>query len=101
MRRATTPTHKYILPFETSEIKTLRVTYAQDCRIIVEKKESDATYIDEKTIQVTLSQSETVKFDAEKPIKIQVRILTNDDKALASQIYTRPCEDVLNSEVLV
>lgn len=99
MIRATTPTHHFELPLGREMIKKILVTYAQDDVIILEKDENSVVFND-NTVEVTLTQEETLKFDANKSVQIQIRVLTPDGKAPASPIYIVPCGKVLNSEVL-
>lgn len=100
MIRATTPTHKFILPFDCAEyIKELLITYAQLGGNVLEKTQDDVTY-DGDTISFTLSQEETNLFKANYDVEIQIRVLTKNNDAMASQIYTIPVMKVLNDEVL-
>lgn len=99
MIRATTPKHAFVLPFDYSEIQKLRIIYAQDDNIVLEKTEEDVTFNANK-IHFTLSQEETNLFDDKKPIELQVRVLTKSDNAIASRIYHLDCKKVLDDEVL-
>ena len=97
--RATTPTHIYTLPIDTSMLKRIRVTYEQEDRTILEKTETDCELVGSE-IRITLTQEETLLFDSDHRVKIQLRVLTNDGKALASEIVRKYARSCLNEEVL-
>lgn len=99
MIRATTVTHKFTLPLEFStQVKKLRVIYSQLNKNILVKTEKDVTS-DWKTIYVPLTQEETKCF-APIETKVQIRVLTVNDEALATKEYTFIVEDILDDEVL-
>lgn len=100
MRRGTTPTITFTLPFDTAGvIKDLRASFAQDNEIIIEKKIVDCT-LDGNTVSVDLSQEDTLKLTHDKAVKIQVKILTIDGQVIASIPRSVPCGEILNTEVL-
>ena len=99
MTRGTTPTHIFTLPIFASNIDKLRITYSQNQDIILEKTEADIERSG-KTIRYTLTQEETLKFNAKTSVNIQVRVLTTDNMALASPIKKLSVSEVLNEEVL-
>lgn len=106
MRRLTTPTHYFNFPIEIDTIKEILLTYAQHNEIVLNKTKEDFTF-DGNTGSITLTQEETALFEADdscckdNAIEIQLRVLTIDEKALATDIYKVPCRRVLNDEVLV
>ena len=99
MIRGTTPTHIFNLQIETETIKKVRVTYAQNDRILVEKTENDVT-LTPTAIKLTLKQEDTLKFAANMPVQIQLKVLTSGDVVLASPVKTIPVRVILNEEVL-
>lgn len=99
MRRLTTPTHTFKLPFLTSGIDKIKITYAQGNTPIVEKTKEDCQLEDYK-ISVTLTQEDTKKFDSNNDVQIQLRIKTTSGDVLASQIINEYCAAVLDDEVL-
>lgn len=99
MIRGTTPTHHFTIPIEAELVKEVRITYEQDGKLLVEKTEEDCT-IEEKTLSVRLTQEDTLKFSSKKKAELQVRILTTNGTALATEILKLEIEDVLNEEVL-
>ena len=98
MIRGTTPTHTFVLPFETTTVKSAKVVYAQSDVAIVEKTSCD---MDGNTLSVKLTQEETLKFDCKKNVEIQLRILTEGDDALTSDIIVVDVMRCLDDEVLV
>ena len=100
MIRGTTPTHQFVVPFDTSVLSEVLITYAQDNKLVLTKNIKDCT-IEQDVISVTLTQEETLRFDSDHHVKIQLRALTTGGDALASQIITRSVGDVLNDEVLL
>ena len=103
MYRVTTPTHTYTLPIETSSCKEILVSYKQN-NVLLEKHYQDGTLPSGMTLNgndviVNLTQAETKAFDNGK-IDAQVRVLTNANKAFASQIFTITHKDVINEEIL-
>lgn len=99
MRRGTTPTHTFTLPFSVDFIDKLRVVYAQRNIIKVVKKETDVTLRGNEVV-VKLTQQDTLKLNCKLTTDIQLRVLTTSGDALASDIYTRSTKRCLDDEVL-
>ena len=111
MIRATTPKHVFIFTTNPSVFSRILITYAQGGEIKLEKEKPDLTIREvtncrtqelEWEVSYRLTQEETSAFLATptKPVKVQIRILTDNDEALASEQYTIAVKDVLNDEVL-
>lgn len=112
MIRATTPKHSFIFEQDPSLFSRILITYVQGDTIVLEKEKSDLT-IEQKTnpkcgaiewvAWLRLTQEETKKFKATPgaQVKIQVRVLTNEGEALASDKKSISVQDVLNDEVLI
>lgn len=99
MIRATTPTHKFTLPFNyTQYVKKILITYSQKGNIVLEKNENDVQ-IDGNIVSYKLTQEETKLF-SNGDVRVQVRVLTIDNDALASKEQTVHIDNVLNDEVL-
>lgn len=100
MLRATTPTHRFTFPFDFSKnVAKLLITYSQWGEVILNKTEKDVK-IDGNTVYYKLSQEETSKFLSGGAVEIQARVLTINGTALASKVYSKPVNRVLNDEVL-
>ena len=98
MIRGTTPTHTFNLPFDAVLIDKLKITYAQNGVVVLTKEKADCK-IDGNAVAVKLTQEDTLKFDASR-VQIQIRVLTTGGDALASDIVTKPCGEVLEEGVL-
>ena len=94
----TTPTHIFKTSFDTSLIKKVRVLYSQDDVLILTKEDC---IIENNTISVTLTQEDTLKFDHNKEVKIQLRVLTLGNDALATVPRKVGVVECLETEVLV
>lgn len=99
MYRATTPSHRFTFPIDPENCEIIRITYAQNNKIILTKEKSDMT-ISDNTVTLVLTQEETKMFFARFPVQVQVRALTFDGKALASPTFTRDVKEVLDDGIL-
>ena len=99
MKKGATPTHHFILPFSCEWAKEIEITYAQNGNEVLKKYLQDCT-IEENSIFTTLSQQETFEFNEDFPVKIQIRILSEDDVCIVSNILSVSCAGCLSSEVL-
>lgn len=99
MIRATTPTHVFNIPFDTSLIKELLITYSQKKTPIIDKELEDCV-LDGKRIALTLTQRDTSKFSDRRGVEIQVRILTTSDTSLAGTIIETEVDRVLDDDIL-
>jgi hypothetical protein len=99
MIRGTTPTHTFKLPFDSFMIKDVRVIYAQN-DVEVFHKDIYECELDGNELRVTLTQSDTLKLNHRCTVQIQVRVLTTDDVAMASNISTISVGQCLNDEVI-
>ncbi len=82
----TTPTHIFEIPFDTAIVKEALVVYVQGGSEIV-RKETDDCSMEGKQIGVELTQEETLSFNPNMNVEIQIRVLTTEGVAYAS----RPC----------
>lgn len=98
MIRGTTPTHLFNLPIDTALIDKIKITYAQNGVVVLTKEKEDCKF-EGSTATVRLTQEDTLKFDASR-VQIQVRVLTTGGDAMASDIITKPCGEVLEEGVL-
>lgn len=89
MRRGTTPTLTFTLPFDGDNITKLSIAFAQKLHndkssIIFTKVLSDVE-IDDYDVSVTLSEDETLKLREDIPLEIQMRCAVGTSR-LASNI---------------
>ncbi|MDR0671879.1 MAG: hypothetical protein LBF64_06155 [Oscillospiraceae bacterium] len=96
MRRGTTPAHvfKTKLDLTPENVEKLFITYAQNGSVRVEKTLADAV-LAEKSVAVSLTQADTLRFDPDTIVSIQIRVLFADGTAIASNVLRVPVEIVL------
>lgn len=101
MRRGTTPTLTFTLPFQTSLIRVGFVTFKQRGKIVLDKALDDSgVALVDKQIQVTLTQAETLAMTTADTCKAQVRAILADGQTLASEIVEFPvCEILKDGEI--
>ena len=108
MIRGTTPTHTFIFDnLDPSTFKVLNIYYAQQGVELLSKSKDDCVFSSEETedgliysVSVTLTQEETLRFKPKYHVKVQLRVLTEDNCALATPEYEMSVQDVINDEVL-
>lgn len=99
MKRGTTPTHKFVLPFSVDMVEDAEVTYCQNRKEVLRKQATDCS-MDGNTIQLKLTQDETFLFAENTNVEIQLRVLTKGKDCLASDVFTVSCSRCLSCEVL-
>lgn len=97
--RGTTPTLEFVLPFDASQLKEIWVSFKQGSYIVIDKAMNELA-VDGKIVTVHLTQHETLVLSQKNTCAIQVRVLTLDDEALASQIITCAVGDILKDGVI-
>lgn len=108
MYRVTTPTHVYTLPENASTYAEILVVYRQEAngkKIKIKKHYKndivpDGMGFDGKNVIIKLTQQETQKFIAGKPLEAQLRVLTQNGDSYASQRFVIMVEQVLSEDVL-
>ena len=100
MIRGTTPKHTFVLPFNTDTIAKARVVYSQTGRPVLIKEHEDLV-LEGNTVEVHLTQQETLDFFCGKDVLVQVRVLTQTGEAMASDIQRVDVGRCLDDEVLV
>ena len=105
MIRGTTPTLTFKLPVTPSELDACYISFYQEVyenytytnRRYVEKNLSDCTLDDgAQTISITLTQSDTLAFDPERPVLYQLRFRVGND-AYATAMASFTIGDVLKT----
>lgn len=99
MIRGTTPVHTFTLPLDTQMVKSIQIIYAQRGEVKL-LRGSDDVKMSGNEVTVTLTQEDTLAFDHEQRVEIQVRVLTLGGEALASNVMYVFCERLLSDEVL-
>lgn len=102
MIRGTTPTLQFNLPIETSTIKAVEVMvrYVDNNKEVTIVKTLEDCELGDKTITTMLTQEETLQLPAPSNVEVQLRVLTVDDVALASVIFTTTVKRLLKEGVI-
>lgn len=100
MVKGTTPTHTFNVPLDYSSIKTVKIIYSQRDKEVLVKRTEDCT-IESGKISTKLTQDDTFKFECNTIVTIQIRVLTTDGDALASDLIMVNVGKCLDDEVLV
>lgn len=95
--RGTTPTQVFELPFSTSELKDISITYTLNDIILAQKLKKDCVFENNYVI-VELSQFDTFMFPARKIIEAQLKVLTNSNKVFASSPYRLQIDEVFDKK---
>ena len=98
--RGTTPKNIFTIPFSTALIKDLRISYGQNHKELFVKDIYDCELVG-NSITVCLSQEDTLKLNCGLRLEIQVRVLTEGNEVLTSEIIVVDVGRCLNDEVLV
>lgn len=99
MIRGTTPTHIFTLPFDVSLVKAVMVIYAQKDQEVFTKGTNDCE-LEGNTISVRLTQEDTLKLKHKNNVQIQIKVLTEANDALVSDIVSVKCGQCLSDEVM-
>ena len=108
MIRATTPTHTFSFNnLNPEDFKVMNVYYAQQGVELLSKGKEDFVFGTKETetgllylASVTLTQEETKLFKPKNDVEVQLRVLTADNRSLATPKYKLSVWDVINDEVL-
>ena len=102
MIQGTTPTLLFNLPFSASLIKSAEITikYVDDFKKVLIIKELADCELGETSIGTRLTQEETLQFPAPASVKVQLRVLTTDDIALATDPYIVTVKKLLADGVI-
>ena len=94
-----TAKNSFTLPFKEEEIEVLYITYQQSGKTVIEKTLADCSFADNKVL-VKLSQEETILFDTNRIIRIQIRIRLKDGTVTKSNVITSTTDILLKTEVI-
>ena len=99
MKRGSTPTHHFTLPFDGEVASRIEITYSQNGEVVLQKDEYDCK-VSGNVISTTLSQEDTFLFDASMNVEIQIRVKDKSGTVLESEIMCIRCGRCLSEEVL-
>lgn len=109
MRRGETASETFTIEQVIANPKAVQVTFRQGNYVVIQKQLEDLIYeilsddFDiEYATQITcnLSQEETFQFWANDVALVQVRIITDDDESLVSDIVKLKVEECLDCNIL-
>ena len=102
MIKGTTPTLHFILPFESSLIKSAEIVveYVDANKAVQIVKVTEDCELGEMSISAVLTQEETLRLPAPAIASVQLRVLTKDDKALATEIQKVSVKRLLKEDVI-
>ena len=82
--------------------RLLRASVSTSSKVgeLVLQKSTDQCTIDGQDIKLHLTQEETALFDSTKHVRIQLHILTLDDEAMISDVYSVYVGECLGGEVI-
>ena len=97
MKRGTTPINKFTVPVDLTGA-TVFIDYEQDGQIVIEKTGTDLT-VSSTSIQTMLTQEETLAFHPGR-VFVQIRYVTSDGTADASNIISTTAERIIKDGVI-
>lgn len=100
MIRGTTPTLTFNLPMAVSTLSEYWVTVSQRYDNIRIDRDKTTLTASGSSIVANLTQEETLRLVSDKPVYIQLRVLTTGGDAMASEAFKCSVADVLREEVI-
>ena len=102
MIQGTTPTLYFNLPFQASLIKSAEITlqYTDSYKNVLIVKTLDDCELGETSISTRLTQEETLRLPAPATARVQLRILTIDDVALATIKHKISVKELMKKDVI-
>lgn len=94
MRRGTTTTLGFKIPFDTGEITILNISFEQKGQIVLEKTLTDCV-LNSDSILCPLSESDTLKLMGSTHVKIQLRVKKTNGDVIASDIMNGFVERII------
>ena len=99
--RGTAPINTFSLPVDASLVSKVRVNYKQQDKLVIIKTEAhEDTVMEERALQVRLTQRETLDLQEGCSVLIQVDVLATDGTPYRSNIVHDYVGRCLNDEVL-
>ena len=99
MRKGTTPSFVFELPIEVDTIKNAKVIFSFNNDVKLEKYLKQCAASGNK-LTVKLTQEETFLFECNATVKIQLRVVTVNGDALASDVFSVFVHQCLDDEVI-
>ena len=101
MRRGTTPTLTFTTPYEANIITGGFISFRQHRRNVLDIPLTDPSVtVEDNSIAVTLTQEQTLAFDATDQARAQIRATLVSGKAVASNIVSVPIGAIIKDGVI-
>lgn len=97
--QGTTPTHFFDLPFSADMVAAARITYKQRDTIVLEKELADCVKNGD-TLELTLTQKETLGFEPDISVVVQLHMVAQGGQALASEVMYATVKELLSGRVI-
>lgn len=94
MRRGTTPTITYSLPFDTVSVQAAEITFSCPGSAYISKSLPEMTASGNK-LAVRLTQEETLRFRDGSTVSIQIALRLAGGSCVRSKIHQEPVTDAL------
>lgn len=95
MRRGTTPTHTIQTDMDLTDAEVLYITYRQNGKNVIEKSLHDGIVVMSDSVNVKLSQADTLAFSHRGEVLIQIRAGFADGSRLASNVMHTTVDEIL------
>lgn len=99
MRRGTTPTHTFSTDVDLTGASVIWLTYKQGGKVLLTKEKDDMT-VTAESIEVTLTQNETLTFSDNKGVEMQIRAKFPNGSAIASNVMHASVDKILKDGVI-
>ena len=101
MIRGTTPTLRFKIPYTEEQIQLGYITFSRKGEVFLDVPFSDnRVLVENYAIYITFTQEDTLRFNSRTVYSVQLRILLQDDIAVASNIITIPVDSILKNGVI-
>lgn len=101
MRRGTTPSITINIPFAADDVSVAWITFVVDgTEQFTKDLTSSGVTLEDNKITIKLTQTETLGFATGDRVNMQIRILTADGNAVASDISAFTAEKILKDGII-
>ena len=101
MIRGTTPTLCFKIPYTTEQIQLGYITFSRKGKVFLDVPFSDErVLLEDGCVYLTFTQEDTLLFNSRTVYSVQLRILLQDNIAVASNILTIPVDSILKNGVI-
>lgn len=99
MIRGTTPYFGFSLPLPYDQIDAGFITFSQNGTVVLDR-ENDTWIVEDRKASIHLTQEETLSFNADAAVEIQLAIKTTDGEVMRSNIKRTTAERILKNEAI-